>query len=148
MNVSVLNSAKKKRRSSSVSSRRFHIVNKQAKLIISRKCHRVDLLDRNRHLNDHSVNNPNDISTTEEMDVNSIKTEKQDVPNQLPNSSESLQMSESTVTESNLSVNIFNPACLKIFSLIPAFPIFFLESETSTKCPYVSFFLGADFNLK
>jgi len=103
MNVSLLNSAKKKRRSSSVSSRRFHIVNKQAKLIISRKCHRVDLLDRNRHLNDHSVNNPNDISTTEEMDVNSIKTEKQDVPNQLPNSSESLQMSESTVTESNLS---------------------------------------------
>ena len=81
MNTSALtNSSKKKRRSSSVSSRRFHLANKQAKLIISRKCRRLNLLDRNRHLNDISLNNPNDISNSEEMDVNSIKTEKQ-VPN-------------------------------------------------------------------
>jgi len=84
MNTSALtNSSKKKRRSSSVSSRRFHLANKQAKLIISRKCRRLNLLDRNRHLNDISLNNPNDISNSEEMDVNSIKTEKQ-VPNILP----------------------------------------------------------------
>jgi len=71
MNTSALTNSSKKKR--------FHLANKQAKLIISRKCRRLNLLDRNRHLNDISLN-PNDISNSEEMDVNSIKTEKQ-VPN-------------------------------------------------------------------
>lgn len=55
MNSSQLN-LKKKRRSSS----KFSIANKQAKLINSRKCRRVNLLDKNRHIN------INDLSTNEE----------------------------------------------------------------------------------
>jgi hypothetical protein len=96
------NSSKKKRRSSSVSSRRFHIANnKQAKLIISRKCRRVNLLDRNRHLNDVSLNNPNDVSNVEEMDVNSIKIEKQ-VPTLPPfqHQKQQLQQQKQTISES------------------------------------------------
>lgn len=78
--------SKKKRRSSS----RFLIKNKQAKLIISRKCRRVNILDRNRHINENDLSTNEDITTntTEAseiaeitsipMDINLIKIENKE----------------------------------------------------------------------
>lgn len=58
MNSSILNSKKKRR-----SSGKFLISNKQAKLIINRKCRRVNLLDKNRHINE------NETSISEEAPI-------------------------------------------------------------------------------
>lgn len=78
--------SKKKRRSSS----RFLIKNKQAKLIISRKCRRVNILDRNRHINENDLSTNEDVTTntTEAsaiaeitsipMDINLIKIENKE----------------------------------------------------------------------